>query len=159
MIGLLTLRLQLQSFTTAHNRWLSQTRSIPYWTTSVFSCTVTDLALIHESVTSSPSVVPGYTPQLNTQRAYLTDVQQWTIPRLFASAGKSLPNRCLAMVIFVTLLLLLLSVAIALIKLLYSNDISCLVSSFVFMYIVLSVSLPVLSVQFAFGLLSKYVNE
>jgi hypothetical protein len=27
---------------TAHNQWLSKTRSIPYWTTSVFSSTVTN---------------------------------------------------------------------------------------------------------------------
>jgi hypothetical protein len=27
---------------TAHNQWLSTTRSIPYWTTSVFSSTVTN---------------------------------------------------------------------------------------------------------------------
>jgi hypothetical protein len=32
---------QLQSLITAHNQWLSKTRSIPYWTTSVFSSTTT----------------------------------------------------------------------------------------------------------------------
>jgi hypothetical protein len=42
---------------TAHNQWLLKTRSIPYWTTSVFSSTVTDLVLIYESATSSASVV------------------------------------------------------------------------------------------------------
>jgi hypothetical protein len=36
---------------------MSQPRSIPYWTTSVFSSAVTDLVLIYESVTSSASVV------------------------------------------------------------------------------------------------------
>jgi hypothetical protein len=41
---------QLQSMT-AHNRWLSKTRCIPYSTTSVFSSTMTDLVLIYESVT------------------------------------------------------------------------------------------------------------
>jgi hypothetical protein len=35
--------LQLQSLVTAYNRWLSKTRSIPSWTTSVFSSTATDL--------------------------------------------------------------------------------------------------------------------
>jgi hypothetical protein len=30
------------SYMTAHNQWLSTTRSIPYWTTSVFSSTVTN---------------------------------------------------------------------------------------------------------------------
>jgi hypothetical protein len=52
-LHLLTLLLQLQSIITAHNPGLSQTRSIPCWTTSVFSSTVTDLVLIYESVTSS----------------------------------------------------------------------------------------------------------
>jgi hypothetical protein len=47
----------LQSIITAHNRWLPKTRSIPYWTTSVFSPTVTDLVLIYQSATSSASVV------------------------------------------------------------------------------------------------------
>jgi hypothetical protein len=47
----------LQSITIAHNQWLSKTRSIPYWTTSVFSSTVTDLVLIYESVTPSASAV------------------------------------------------------------------------------------------------------
>jgi hypothetical protein len=36
---------------------MSKTRSIRYWTTSVFSSTVTDLVLIYESVTSSASLV------------------------------------------------------------------------------------------------------
>jgi hypothetical protein len=54
---LLALRLQLQFIITAHNQWLPKTRSIPYWTTSVFSSTATDLGLIYESVTSSASVV------------------------------------------------------------------------------------------------------
>jgi hypothetical protein len=34
---------QLKSLITAHNRWLTKTRSIPSWTKSVFSSTVTDL--------------------------------------------------------------------------------------------------------------------
>jgi hypothetical protein len=42
MIGFIGISLQLQSVTTAHNQWLSKTRSIPYWTTSVFSSTVTN---------------------------------------------------------------------------------------------------------------------
>jgi hypothetical protein len=37
-------------------QWLTKTHSIPCWTTSVFSSTVTDLVLIYESVTSSASV-------------------------------------------------------------------------------------------------------
>jgi hypothetical protein len=51
------LPLKLQSIVTTHNQWLPKTRSIPYWATSVFSSTVTDLVLIYESVTSSASVV------------------------------------------------------------------------------------------------------
>jgi hypothetical protein len=42
---------------TAHNQLLSKTCSIPYWSTSVYLSTVTDLVLIYESVTSSASVV------------------------------------------------------------------------------------------------------
>jgi hypothetical protein len=57
MIGFTSTPLRLQSITTAHTQWLSKTRSIPHWTTSVFSSTVTDLVLIYESVTSSASVV------------------------------------------------------------------------------------------------------
>jgi hypothetical protein len=57
MIGFTGTSLQLQSITTVHNQWLLKTRSIPYWTTSVFSSTVTDLVLIYESVTSSASIV------------------------------------------------------------------------------------------------------
>jgi hypothetical protein len=34
--------LQIQSIIIADNRWLSKTRSIPYWTTSVFSSIVTN---------------------------------------------------------------------------------------------------------------------
>jgi hypothetical protein len=42
MIGFIGTSLQLHSIMTAHNQWLSTTRSIPYWTTSVFSSTVTN---------------------------------------------------------------------------------------------------------------------
>jgi hypothetical protein len=41
----------------AQNQWLSKTRSIPYWTSSVFSSAVTNLVLIYESIISSASVV------------------------------------------------------------------------------------------------------
>jgi hypothetical protein len=57
MIGFTGTSLKLQSIITAHNQWLLKTRSIPDWTTSVFSSPVTDLVLIYESVTSSASVV------------------------------------------------------------------------------------------------------
>jgi hypothetical protein len=57
MIGFVCTFLQLQSIITANNQWLSKTRSIPCWTTSVFSSAATDLVPIYESITSSPSVV------------------------------------------------------------------------------------------------------
>jgi hypothetical protein len=37
MMGFIGTSLQLQSLITAHNQWLSETRSIPSWTTSVYS--------------------------------------------------------------------------------------------------------------------------
>jgi hypothetical protein len=40
MIGFIGNSLQLQSTMTAHNQWLTTTRSIPYWSTSVFSSIV-----------------------------------------------------------------------------------------------------------------------
>jgi hypothetical protein len=53
MIGFIGASLQFQPIVTAHNQLLSnKTRSIPYWTTNVFSSTVTDLVLIYESLTS-----------------------------------------------------------------------------------------------------------
>jgi hypothetical protein len=42
MIGFIGISLQLQPIITAHNQWLSKTRAIPYWTTSVFSSAVTN---------------------------------------------------------------------------------------------------------------------
>jgi hypothetical protein len=56
-LDLLALLLQLQLIVLASNQWVSKTRPIPHWTTSVFSSTVTDLVLIYESLTSSASVV------------------------------------------------------------------------------------------------------
>jgi hypothetical protein len=41
-LDLLALLLQLQSTVTAHNQCLAKTRSIPYWTASVFSSAVTN---------------------------------------------------------------------------------------------------------------------
>jgi hypothetical protein len=60
-LDLLALLLQLQPIITAHNQWVLRTLSIPYWTTSVFSSTVTDLVLNYESVISSASVVRCWT--------------------------------------------------------------------------------------------------
>jgi hypothetical protein len=53
MIGFTGTSIQSQPTITAHNPWLPKTRSIPNWTTSVFSSTVTDLVLINKSATSS----------------------------------------------------------------------------------------------------------
>jgi hypothetical protein len=53
----LLLKSLLITITTAHNWWLPKTRSIPSWTTSIFSSIVRDLVLIYKSVTSSASVV------------------------------------------------------------------------------------------------------
>jgi hypothetical protein len=60
-LDLLPQSLELKSITTVHNQCLPKTGAIPYWTTSVFSSTVTDLALIYESVTSSASVIRWWT--------------------------------------------------------------------------------------------------
>jgi hypothetical protein len=57
LLDLLALVLLWQPIITAHSQWLPKTRSIPCWTTGVFSSAVTDLVLIYESVTSSASVV------------------------------------------------------------------------------------------------------
>jgi hypothetical protein len=42
MIGFAGTSLQFKPIITAHNQWLPKTRSIPYWTMSVFSSTVTN---------------------------------------------------------------------------------------------------------------------
>jgi hypothetical protein len=66
-LDLVALRLQLQPIITAHNWWLSKTHFIPYWTTSVFSSTVTDLVLIWVGQFFSFRCPLVSTPQLNTQ--------------------------------------------------------------------------------------------
>jgi hypothetical protein len=79
MIGFTGTSLQVQSTITAHNQWLPKTRSIPYWTTSVFSSTVTDtgsdLRIGHFFSFRCPLV---NTPQLNTQLLNsLTTASKW----------------------------------------------------------------------------------
>jgi hypothetical protein len=63
---------------------MTKTRSIPYWTTSVFSSTVTDLVLIYESVTSSASVVRWltlHTPEHSTSEfSYESINPEWRLP-------------------------------------------------------------------------------
>jgi hypothetical protein len=69
--ALLPPSLQLQPITTAQNQWLSKTRSIPDWPTSVFSSTVTwlgsDLWIRHFFSFRGPLVT---TPQLKTELSY-----------------------------------------------------------------------------------------
>jgi hypothetical protein len=68
MIGLIGTTLQLQSIITAHNQWLSATRSIPCCTTSVFllrdRLVGSDLRVDHFFSFRSTLVS---TPQLNTE--------------------------------------------------------------------------------------------
>jgi hypothetical protein len=68
MIRFIGASLQLHPIITAHNQWLPKTRSIPYWTTSVFCSTVTWLSSVlgigHFFSFRCPLV---NTPQLNTQ--------------------------------------------------------------------------------------------
>jgi hypothetical protein len=55
MIGSIRTSVQLQLIITARNQWLPKTCSIPYWTTSVFSSTVTNDELrISELLPGSP---------------------------------------------------------------------------------------------------------
>jgi hypothetical protein len=83
-LDLLTLLLQLFLITINYNnshQWRSKTRSIPSWTTSVFSSTVTDLVLIYESVTSPVSVVRWLTlhswtlNSLTNESSFTTDLR------------------------------------------------------------------------------------
>jgi hypothetical protein len=43
MIGFIGTSLQIQQIITVHNQWLLTNRSVPYWTTSVFSSAVTNV--------------------------------------------------------------------------------------------------------------------
>jgi hypothetical protein len=76
---------------TAHNQWLSKTRSIPHRTTSVFSSTVTDeerRTFVHSfSWSELTSRRTEYRSLSRTVRLLLS---------LFVAAGTCLPNRCLA---------------------------------------------------------------
>jgi hypothetical protein len=88
-LNLLALLLQLRPIKTAHNQWPSKTHSIPYWTTSVFSFTVTNLILIYESVTSSASVVRWLTLHswtLNCSYEWLKWLHEST---LFYNSGRT----------------------------------------------------------------------
>jgi hypothetical protein len=61
--GFIDTSLQLQSIITAHNQWVSRTRSIPYWTTSVFSSTATNderrITESLDSLTNEQNWLPG----------------------------------------------------------------------------------------------------
>jgi hypothetical protein len=56
-MGLIGTSITITTNYNSSNLWLLKTRSIPYWTTSVFSSAVTHLVLIYESVTYSAYVV------------------------------------------------------------------------------------------------------
>jgi hypothetical protein len=109
-LDLLALLLQLQPIITAHNQLLPKTRSVPYWTTSVFSSTVTDLGLIYESVTSSASVprwltLHSWTLNLWT-RSSLTNESEWIHElTLFYNSGRTderSPSRTVLLLWFVS---------------------------------------------------------
>jgi hypothetical protein len=74
-IGCIGTSLQLQSIITAHNQWLSKTRSVPCWTTNVFSSTVIDLVLIYKSVTSSTATALWMNPSESDDSYVTTDGQ------------------------------------------------------------------------------------
>jgi hypothetical protein len=70
MTGFIDTSLQVESIITAHNQFLSTTRYIPYWTTSVFSSTATN----HERK------IPDRT--LNGLERHLSDeslVNEWSL--------------------------------------------------------------------------------
>jgi hypothetical protein len=65
---------------------MPKSRSIPYWTTSVFSSVVTDLVLIYESITFSANDERGISYERTTTACWLlsyitTDVQSASLPR------------------------------------------------------------------------------
>jgi hypothetical protein len=106
MIGFIWTFLQLQSIITAHNQWLSKNRSIPYWTTSVFSSAVTDLVMIYESVTSSTATACEWLPyecrmtahsrtELTSRRTQITISYSSSVISL--SWKHVLASRCLSM--------------------------------------------------------------
>jgi hypothetical protein len=70
-IGFICPSINLHSTITAHNQWLSKTRSIPYWTTSAFSSYCdwlgSDLRVGHFFSFRCPL---ANTPQLNTTLSY-----------------------------------------------------------------------------------------
>jgi hypothetical protein len=74
MIRFIDTSLQLLSIVTPHNQWLPKTRSIPYWTTSVFcgDWPGSDLRIGRFSSFRCPLV---NTPQLNTQLPH-----EWRMP-------------------------------------------------------------------------------
>jgi hypothetical protein len=126
-LDLLALLLQLQSTITAHNQRLPKTRSVPYWTTSVFSSTVTDSVLIYELITyeslraNDEWIMRNQSP-LNSLEPNISN--SWSITascpllrnvcqsrgdalistRVFVAEGTCLRNPYLAMVILVTIL-------------------------------------------------------
>jgi hypothetical protein len=66
MIGVTGSSLQLQSIMTDRNEWLSKTRFIPYWTTGIFSSTVTN----------DDQKIPAHTLNSLTSLSYITTDSQ-----------------------------------------------------------------------------------
>jgi hypothetical protein len=78
------------------SQWLSKTRSIPYWTMSVSSSTVTDLNLIYRLVTYG-SLRANELSFCNFEANWIRSSRTvWLLLRLFVSVGTCLPSRCLA---------------------------------------------------------------
>jgi hypothetical protein len=85
MIGFIGTSLQLKSIITAHNQWLPTIHSIPYWTTSVFSSTVTDVEINAHTTNNSSSLPSCY---LATTEEYINI----RIQQLFYRSVYSLPR-------------------------------------------------------------------
>jgi hypothetical protein len=69
MTGFIATSLKLQSIMTAHNQWLSTTRSIPYWITSFYESQTKDscshIELPYESNSDSASDCIEFTNELS----------------------------------------------------------------------------------------------
>jgi hypothetical protein len=74
------------------------------WTTTVLRMENAERRLPRMNWTSSVILLFCVDP-LQRIRAYRPVAQQWTIPRLFVATGMCLPNRCLATVVFVKILM------------------------------------------------------
>jgi hypothetical protein len=106
MIGFIDTYLQLQSIMTARNQWLTKTRSIPCWTTSVFSSYCDYLVLIYGSVTSSAFVVRWLTVYSGTLNTLTSECRltRFSLHSRFYSLAITMKNVCCLRVSMGTLL-------------------------------------------------------